>query len=129
LKRAHQAPPGGKLRVSSANHKRTFCYIDDAVEFIIRLAKAPAGLNCSFNIGSSTEEISIARLAQLIVATVGKRLEIAPGTTTPGSVERRQPHLERAIAATGFTSTVSLQEGIQRTYEWYRARGFELAER
>jgi nucleoside-diphosphate-sugar epimerase len=129
LKRAYQSPTGGKLPVFSANHKRAFCYVDDAVEFIVRLAKAAAGLSGTFNIGSSTEEISIARLAELIVATVGKHLEIEPGPATQGSAERRQPHLGHAITVTGYTPMVSLHEGILRTYEWYRARGFETAER
>src|SRR5262249_42666036 len=52
LKRAYQAPTGGRLSVSSADHKRTFCYVDDAVEFIVRLAEAPTGLSGTFNIGS-----------------------------------------------------------------------------
>jgi len=129
LKRTHQTPTGGKLPVFSANHKRTFCYVDDAVEFIIRLAKASAGLSGTFNIGSSTEEISIARLAELIVATVGKHLEIESAPATQGSTERRQPHLGHAITVAGYTPTVSLHEGILRTYEWYRACGFETAER
>ncbi len=128
LKRAYQASTGGKLLVFSANHKRTFCYVDDAVELIIRLAKAPAGLSGTFNIGSSTEEISIARLAELIVATVGKHLEIEPAPVTQGSTERRQPHLGRAITVTGYIPTISLREGVLQTYEWYRARGFETAE-
>jgi UDP-glucose 4-epimerase len=128
LKRTHQIPTGGKLPVFSANHKRTFCYVDDAVEFIVRLAKASAGLSGTFNIGSSTEEISIARLAELIAATVGKHLEIESAPATQGSTERRQPHLGLAITVTGYNPTVSLHEGILRTYEWYRARGFETAE-
>ncbi len=128
LKRAYQASTGGKLLVFSANHKRTFCYVDDAVELIIRLAKAPAGLSGTFNIGSSTEEISIARLAELIVATVGKHLEIEPAPVTQGSAERRQPHLGRAITVTGYIPTISLHQGVLQTYEWYRARGFETAE-
>ena len=128
LKRSHQIPMGGKLPVFSANHKRTFCYIDDAVEFIIRLAKAPAALRGTFNIGSSADEISMARLAELILAMIGKDLEIEFAPATQGSAERRQPHLGRTIDVTGYTPAVSLHEGILRTYEWYRARGFETAE-
>jgi nucleoside-diphosphate-sugar epimerase len=123
-----QISTGGKLPVFSANHKRTFCYVDDAVEFIVRLAKASAGLSGTFNIGSSTEEISIGRLAELIAATVGKHLEIESAPAPQGSTERRQPHLGVAITVTGYNPTVSLHEGILRTYEWYRARGFETAE-
>ena len=70
----------------------------------------------------------MARLAELIIAMLGKHLEIETAPATQGSAERRQPHLGRAIEVTGYTPTVSLHEGILRTYEWYRARGFETAE-
>src|SRR5260221_3721520 len=89
LKRAYQSPTGGKLPVFSANHKRAFCYVDDAVEFIILLAKSAAGLSVTFNIGSSTEGISSGRIAELIVAMVGKHLEIEPSPATQGSAERK----------------------------------------
>ena len=36
LERAHAAPDGGELEVFSVDHRRTFCYVDDAVELIAR---------------------------------------------------------------------------------------------
>jgi UDP-glucose 4-epimerase len=129
LKRAYQSPAGGNLSVFSADHKRTFCYIDDAIELLIRLAKAPAGLGGTFNIGSSTEEITIAALAELIAATVGKPLKTQARPATQGSPERRRPDIGLAISVAGYTPSVSLREGLARTYEWYRAHGFETTER
>lgn len=124
LKRAHDAPAGGRLVVYSASHKRSFCYIDDAVEMIAGVTTSPAGLNKTFNIGSAGDGISIAQLAELIAETVGKRLEIEPGPDTPGSPVNRQPDVGLATSVSGHEPRVSLAEGIRRTYEWYRTHAF-----
>jgi nucleoside-diphosphate-sugar epimerase len=119
LGRAHHSPDGGKLLVYSPAHSRTFCYIDDAVELIVRLAQSPAGLGGTFNVGSPDAETSIADLAALIVSAVGKRLEIEPGPDTEGSPRRRRPDVSLAVATTRYTPSVPLTEGLRRCYAWY----------
>jgi nucleoside-diphosphate-sugar epimerase len=125
LGRAHDSPDGGKLLVYSPGHSRTFCYVDDAVELIIRLAQSPAGMGGTFNIGSPDAETPIADLAALIIRIVGKRLEIEAGPDTVGSPPRRRPDVSRAIAATRYTPSVPLTEGLRRCYAWYRRNVFE----
>jgi nucleoside-diphosphate-sugar epimerase len=44
LQRAHAADPGARLEVTSMDHRRTFCHVEDAVEMIWRAASAPAPL-------------------------------------------------------------------------------------
>jgi UDP-glucose 4-epimerase len=127
LTRAYRSPVGGKLLVFSANHKRTFCYVDDAVELIVRIADSALGMNEVFNIGSTGEETSIAALAELVAATVGKPLTIETGPETKGSPNRRRPDVSSAISVASYTPSVSLPEGIRRTYEWYRAHMLDAA--
>lgn len=124
LKRAHEAPEGGRLLVYSATHKRSFCYVDDAIEMIVGVTTSPAGLNETFNIGATADGTSIAELAELIAETVGKRLEIETGPDTPGSPVNRRPDVSFATSVSGHQPRVSPPEGIRRTYEWYRAYAF-----
>jgi nucleoside-diphosphate-sugar epimerase len=124
LGRAYHAPPGGRLLVFSPSHKRTFCYVDDAVELIIRLALAPAGSGATFNVGSPAGETSIALLAELVAETVGKSLELEAGPETEGSPRRRRPDVDAAVRVTSYTPAIDLPEGLRRTYEWYRASVF-----
>jgi nucleoside-diphosphate-sugar epimerase len=124
LGRAHDSPDGGKLVVFSPGHSRTFCYIDDAVELIVRLARSPAGMGGTFNVGSPDAETRIADLAALIVRTLGKHLEIEAGPDTVGSPARRLPDVSLAITATRFTPSVSLAEGLRRCYAWYYSNVF-----
>jgi len=120
LQRAAATPAGGALEVFSVDHRRTFCYVDDAVELIQRAALAPAGEGETLNIGSSGPEISIGELARIILRVTGKDLTIVPRPATPGSPLRRCPDMQKTTALTGYHAQVGLEEGISRTYDWYR---------
>jgi len=125
LQRAYRARPGGELEVFSPDHTRTFCYVDDAVELIRRVAEADAGRQGTFNIGTQDEEITIRALAELVIRLVGRPLTIQAGPITSGSSPRRAPEMSRTVAAAGFRPTVSLEDGVRRTFEWYRQNVFE----
>jgi nucleoside-diphosphate-sugar epimerase len=125
LSRAHKAPGGGKLEVFSVEHRRTFCYIDDAVEMIRRVAEETTCIGGTFNLGSQAPEVTIGELAKVIVSTVGRDLEIVTGTETQGSPLRRCPDTARATEATDYRPEIGLEEGVRRTYDWYRVNVFE----
>jgi UDP-glucose 4-epimerase len=124
LARAHSAPEGGALEVYSVDHRRTFCYIDDAVELILGAALAPGGEGRVLNAGAESPEWAIGQVAELVCRAVGKELEIKPLPATPGSPLRRAPDIGAIRALTGHTPAVGLEDGIRRTYEWYRANVF-----
>jgi nucleoside-diphosphate-sugar epimerase len=128
LERAHRTPAGGKLLVFSPSHKRAFCYVDDAIELIVGVVGSPAGLNGTFNIGSTADETTIAALAQLIVAMVGRPLEVESGPETPGSPRRRQPDVTSAMSVASYRPRIPLEEGVRRTYDWYRTEMFEATQ-
>ncbi len=122
LQRAHEARD--VLEVFSINHRRTFCFVDDAVEVLMRAAETPACAGETLNLGSDGPEVAIGELAELIVNVVGKRLRIAAGPDTAGSPERRCPDLHRTTELTGYHPRTTLRDGILETYTWYRANVF-----
>jgi UDP-glucose 4-epimerase len=124
LGRAHAAPDGGTLEVYSVDHRRTFCFIDDAVELVLRAALAPEAEGRALNAGAQEPECTIREVAEVVCRTVGKTLEILPQPPTPGSPERRAPDLTAMTEATGYTPAVGLEEGVRRTYDWYRTNVF-----
>lgn len=125
LKRAHDAADGTTLQVYSAGHKRTFCYIDDAVDLLVRLLDSATARNATLNLGSTDAEVSIAEVAQTVIDVVGRRLQIEPMPDTPGSPARRAPDMELAQRLTGYRSGVVLRDGVARTYAWYRRHIFD----
>lgn len=124
LQRAHGTPDGGRLEVFSVDHRRTFCFIADAIEMISRVSEAPAGTGLVLNVGNEEPEIPIGELAALVIEIVGRRLEIDPLPPHPGSPERRCPDMSRTAEVAGFRGQVSLEDGIRTTYDWYRRNVF-----
>jgi UDP-glucose 4-epimerase len=127
LERAHYTLDGGKLRVFSPSHSRTFCYIDDAVELMVRLALSERSNGGTFNIGSCDAETTIADLASLVAQTVGKRVEVEVGPNTEGSPARRRPDVSLAISTASYAPSVGLAEGLRQCYAWYRTNVFDTS--
>ena len=57
LQRAHATPDGGRLEVYSVDHRRTFCFVSDAVEMISRASEVTAGRGQVLNVGNQQPEI------------------------------------------------------------------------
>jgi nucleoside-diphosphate-sugar epimerase len=124
LEKAHKAEPGSAIEVFSVDHRRTFCYIDDAVKMMIAAALSPDCRNQVLNLGREAPEIAIGELAQVIIATVCKPLTVRPASVTAGSPARRAPSMARMTAATGVVAQVSIEDGVKLTYDWYRGHVF-----
>lgn len=125
LKKAYFAKDGQTLLVASPSHKRTFCYIDDAVRIIRELAEAPGAEGQTFNVGNESPEVTIREVADMIISVVGKPLDIQEGPDTPGSPVRRCPDMSGTRRILGGTGGIPLKEGIQKTFNWYRDYIFE----
>lgn len=124
LKKSCHAPDNGSLDVYSVDHKRTFCYVDDAVEMLKLAAESSDCQGEALNIGNQDPEIRIGELAKLILEVVDKNLEIRELPATPGSPTRRCPDMTKTIALTGYRSQVDLKKGIALTCQWYRDNVF-----
>lgn len=125
LEKAHRAPDGGSIEVFSPDHRRTFCFIDDAVEMLKRLLRSEAAHNQTVNLGAEGPEFTMREVAEVVVAAVGKTLELDEKPPTPGSPVRRAPRMARMAELTGYSAQTALQEGVRRTYEWYREHVFQ----
>jgi UDP-glucose 4-epimerase len=97
---------------------RCFCYVDEAVEALIRLQYCPAARGEVFNIGG-TEEITIVDLARLVIEVIGSqsRIEFVPYSRAyaPGfdDMRRRRPAVKKLSSTLGFRPAKPLREIIQ----------------
>ena len=78
------------------------------------------------NIGTS-EEIKIKDLVQLIVRLSGKNLQIVFDTSKPAGAARRCPDISKAKRLIGYQPEVRMEEGLQKTIDWYLDRYLEPA--
>ena len=105
--------------------KRSFIYIDDAIDAIIKFIESEKVDNQIFNIGSK-EEISVINLARLIAKIMNKKLQVkkVPYKSFTGKkyedVRRRLPDLTKIKKTLNWTPKISLHEGLTKTIEWYK---------
>jgi dTDP-glucose 4,6-dehydratase len=116
-----QALRGEPITVyGDGSQTRSFCYVSDLVEGIWRLAHADYHL--PINIGNP-EERTILEFAQLIKRLTGSDSPIVfQEFFTPDDPKQRCPDITRARQILGWEPRVSLEEGLRRTIEYFRAR-------
>jgi GDP-L-fucose synthase len=98
---------------------REFLYVEDAAAGILAATRSydrPEPLNLGVG-----REISIAELVGKIAALAGFRGRIVWDTSKPNGQPRRCLDVSRAERALGFRATTTLEDGLGRTVEWYRA--------
>lgn len=113
------AKRGEPLRVhGDGSQSRCFCHVADVVESLVRLMNSPNARSEVFNIGS-TEEISIANLAKLVIEVLGSKskIEFIPYSEAypPGfdDMRRRKPRVQKLQAAVHYRPAKSLVEIIR----------------
>ncbi len=124
LERARKAADGDRLEVYSVDHKRTFCYVEDAVEMIFLAARSPETVGEALNVGKEGPEVAIGELAEMVIETVGRDLSVDPRPATQGSPARRAPKMLEMTGFTGYAAQVEVAEGLRRTYRWYEENVF-----
>ena len=107
--------------VWGADQYRAFCYIDDAIEAVLRLMATPEAWGQVVHIGDDTAPTKIADLAAVVFDACQVQPSIEARPAGPGSVSRRSPDLTKLRQLTGYEPKVALADGVQRTLEWYRA--------
>jgi nucleoside-diphosphate-sugar epimerase len=98
---------------------RSFCYVSDLVDGLLRVAMDPEADGEVFNVGNP-EEISILALAEEIRRTIGSDSPIEFDRRRPGDPERRRPDIAKIQARYGWQPTVSLASGLRHTAEAFR---------
>lgn len=121
---------------SDGSPTRTFCYISDAVVgYLLALVRGRGGE--PYNIGRQEPEVSMADLAERIVA-LGRELFDYRGRVVRKASEeqaylvdnpnRRRPDVRKAVEELGFAPQVDLDEGLRRSLIWYRGTWYATRE-
>ncbi len=97
---------------------RSFCYVDDMVDGIIRMMNTPKGFTGPVNLGNPSE-VSISELAKLIIDLAGSSSRMVLKPLPQDDPERRRPDITLAQEKLGWKPTVSLEVGIKKTIEYF----------
>ena len=116
-----QALRGEPLTVyGDGSQTRSFCYVDDEVEGLYRLMMSSEVLPT--NIGNP-REMTILEFARAVQRVAGKELPIVFKPLPQDDPRQRRPDITKAKRVLGWEPKVDLEEGLRRTFEWFRAQG------
>ncbi|MCJ7508659.1 MAG: GDP-mannose 4,6-dehydratase [candidate division Zixibacteria bacterium] len=110
---------------SDGKQTRSFTYVSDVVEALIRLANHPEAVGQVFNVGSE-EEITINALALLIKKMTNSKSKIIHVPYSQAyekgfeDMRQRVPDIGKIERLIGFKPKVKLQEALQKVIEYYR---------
>ena len=98
---------------------RSFCYVDDLIDGLMRLMATDDSVVGPINIGS-TFEFTMAELAEKVVAMTGSSSRVVFEPLPSDDPAQRRPQLDRANDALGWSPTTSLDDGLARTVAYFR---------
>lgn len=100
---------------------RSFCFVDDLIEGFLRLMATGDDVTGPINIGNP-REMTVRELAEMVVAMVGSKSGIVFQPLPADDPMQRRPDITLAKETLGWTPKVTLEEGLERTIAYFRAR-------
>jgi UDP-glucuronate decarboxylase len=99
---------------------RSFCYIDDLIDGLLRLASYERPLPRPINLGNPTE-LTVSELAQKVRELTHCRSRIVEKPLPVDDPRRRKPNISAAQGLLGWTPRIPLAAGLVKTVEWFAA--------
>jgi UDP-glucuronate decarboxylase len=98
---------------------RSFCYVDDLIDGLIRLMESPAGFTGPVNLGNPTE-FTMRELAELVLAATGASCPLVHQPLPQDDPRQRQPNITLAKEHLGWNPGISLREGLKPTIAYFQ---------
>ena len=116
-----QALKGHDLTLrGDGSQTRSFCYVDDTVDGMLRMMESSATVTGPINIGNATE-CTILELASLIIDLTGSKSKLSFVPAAEDDPLRRRPNIALAKRALDWEPQISLREGLVKTIAYFDA--------
>ncbi|MCC8954293.1 SDR family oxidoreductase [Bradyrhizobium sp. Pear77] len=117
-----QALGGNDITIyGDGRQTRSFCYVDDLIEAMIRTMNTPNDFTGPINIGNP-REFTIRELAEQVIAMTGSRSRLVFAPLPSDDPRQRQPDISLARAVLGWEPTIDLGRGLERTIDYFRSQ-------
>ena len=115
-----QALRGEDITVfGDGSQTRSFCYVDDMIDGLIRMMGTPKGFLGPVNLGNPAE-FTILELAEILIRMTGSRAKIVFKPLPQDDPTQRKPDITLAQKKLGWQPHVPLKEGLAKTIEYFR---------
>ncbi|MCR5128050.1 MAG: SDR family oxidoreductase [Lachnospiraceae bacterium] len=98
---------------------RSFCYVDDLIEGMVRLMNSRDGFTGPVNIGNPGE-FTILQLAEKVIELTGSKSKIVFEPLPSDDPLQRKPVIDLAKKELGWEPTIPLEEGLKKTIEYFK---------
>jgi UDP-glucuronate decarboxylase len=116
-----QALKGEDITIfGDGTHTRSFQYVDDLIDGMIRLMDTPDTFTGPVNLGNPIE-VSVGDLANLIIRLTGSKSKLIYLPLPEDDPKQRKPDITLAIKELGWQPAVGLEEGLGKTIEYFRS--------
>ena len=116
-----QALRGDPITIyGDGSQTRSFCFVDDLIEGLVRMMASPAAVTGPFNLGNPGE-FTILELALKVIDLTGSRSEIVQRALPENDPVQRQPDIAKARAALGWEPAVDLDHGLITTIGYFES--------
>lgn len=115
-----QALRGESITIyGDGSQSRSFCYVDDMVEGLIRMMSSPKLVTGPINIGNP-EEFSIKQLAETVLTMVGGKSKLVLNPLPQDDPRQRQPDIRLANSVLDWKPHIKLEAGLVKTIAYFR---------
>jgi UDP-glucuronate decarboxylase len=115
-----QALKGEEITIfGDGQQTRSFCYVDDLIEGLLRLMDSATGVTGPLNLGNPSE-FTMLELAERVLHLTRSTSKLAFKPLPSDDPRQRQPDIGLAQQALGWTPTVSLEDGLKETISYFR---------
>ena len=97
---------------------RSFCYVDDLIDGLVKLMATPNSVTGPINIGNP-DEFSMLELASMIIEITGSRSRIVHRALPADDPKQRRPDISKANDLLSWSPAVPLRAGLKRTVEYF----------
>ena len=97
---------------------RSFCYVDDLVEGILRLMKTEKGVTGPMNLGNPIE-YTILEIAEIVIDQIGSKSKIIFEPLPEDDPKQRQPDISFAKSELNWEPKTQLKEGLDKTIQYF----------
>ncbi|MBK9264178.1 MAG: SDR family oxidoreductase [Polyangiaceae bacterium] len=114
-----QALKGESITIyGDGQQTRSFCYVDDLIEAMLRFMDTGADLIGPVNLGNPAE-ITMLELAETVLRLTNSKSKLVQKKAPADDPRQRQPNIELARKTLGWTPQVDLEEGLKRTIRYF----------
>jgi UDP-glucuronate decarboxylase len=115
-----QALRGEDLTIyGDGSQTRSFCYVDDLIDGMVRMMEAERGFHGPVNLGNP-QEFTMRELAETVLRLTGSKSRLVNKPLPPDDPRQRKPNIALATSKLGWSPKVNLEDGLKETIAYFK---------